>query len=111
MKQRPVETEEEVELLPEELADLDAAIEEAERGEGTDAFEFLRQLRAGTWRDSGDHSVDAVVARDQDDKDYELTPEDEEALEESIAQIKRGECVTAKDLLAELRAMRIHDRR
>jgi DNA-binding protein YbaB len=35
---------------PELLAELDAAMEEAERGEGMDAFEFLRQLRDGTWR-------------------------------------------------------------
>jgi hypothetical protein len=110
MKQQPVETEEEVELSPEELADLDAAMEEAERGEGMDAFEFLRQLRAGTWRDPGD-TADLVVASDLDDKKYELTPEDEDVLEESIAEIARGECITAKNLLAELRAMRLRDGR
>ena len=37
---------------PELLGELDAAMEEAERGEGMDAFEFLRQLREGTWRDA-----------------------------------------------------------
>jgi predicted transcriptional regulator len=113
MKHRPVEeeTEEDVKLSPEELADLDAAMEEAERGEGMDAFEFLRQLRAGTWRDPGDRTVDLVVASDADDKKYELAPEDEDALEESIAEIARGECVTAEDLLAELRAMRLRDGR
>jgi len=36
---------------PELLAELKAGLEEAERGEGMDAFEFMRQLRAGTWRD------------------------------------------------------------
>jgi hypothetical protein len=36
---------------PELLAELNAGLEEAERGEGMDAFEFMRQLRAGTWRD------------------------------------------------------------
>jgi hypothetical protein len=53
MTQHPIETEEEVEveLSPEELAELDARMEEAERGEGTDAFEFLKQLREGTWRE------------------------------------------------------------
>ena len=30
---------------PELQAELDAAIEELDRGEGMDAFEFLRQLR------------------------------------------------------------------
>jgi len=48
---QPIETEEEVEVSPEELAELNAAIEEAERGEGMDGFEFLKQLRDGTWRD------------------------------------------------------------
>jgi hypothetical protein len=45
------ETEEEVDVSPEELAELNAAIKDAERGEGMDAFEFLKQLREGTWRD------------------------------------------------------------
>jgi len=51
MSQHPVETEQEVELSAEELAELDARMEEAARGEGTDAFEFLKQLRDGTWRE------------------------------------------------------------
>lgn len=46
-----IETEEQVELSAEELAEINAGIEEAERGEGTDGFEFLKQLREGTWRD------------------------------------------------------------
>jgi hypothetical protein len=50
MSQHSIESEEEVQLSPEELADLDAAMEEAVRGEGTGAFEFLKQLREGTWR-------------------------------------------------------------
>jgi predicted transcriptional regulator len=48
---QPIETEEEVDESPEELAELNAALEEAERGEGMDGFEFLKQLREGTWRD------------------------------------------------------------
>ncbi len=51
MSKGQVETEEEIELTAEELANLDAAMEEVERGEGTDGFEFLKQLREGTWRD------------------------------------------------------------
>jgi len=47
---RHVETEpseeEEVELSPEELAELDAAIEEADRGEVIPAEVVLRELRA-----------------------------------------------------------------
>ena len=38
--------ESEVQLTPEELAELDAAIEEADRGEGIPAEEVLRELRA-----------------------------------------------------------------
>jgi predicted transcriptional regulator len=52
MKQRPTQAEEEVDLSPEELAEVNAGIEEAERGEGMDGFEFLKQLREGTWRES-----------------------------------------------------------
>ncbi|MEA2165293.1 MAG: hypothetical protein QOK37_3420 [Thermoanaerobaculia bacterium] len=48
---QPIETEEEVDESPEELVELNAAIEEGERGEGMDGFEFLKQLREGTWRD------------------------------------------------------------
>jgi predicted transcriptional regulator len=51
MREPAIYTEEEVELSPEELAEVNAGIEEAERGEGMEAFEFLRQLRDGTWRD------------------------------------------------------------
>ncbi len=45
------ETKDGVEVSAEDLAAINAGIEEAERGEGSDAFEFLRQLREGTWRD------------------------------------------------------------
>jgi plasmid stabilization system protein ParE len=105
MNQPGVDAEEDVELSPEELADLDAGIEEAERGEGMDAFEFLRQLRAGTWRDPGESNDEEASP----DGEYELTPEDENALEESIAEIRRGECVTAKDLLTEFPAICVRD--
>jgi plasmid stabilization system protein ParE len=91
---------EEAELSPEELADLDAAMDEAERGEGMDAFEFLRQLRAGTWRDRGDRKDEETFP----DGKYELIQEDEDSLAQSIAEIERGECVTAEGLLTELRA-------
>lgn len=88
-----------------ELADLDAAMEEAHRGEGMDTFEFFRQLRAGTWCDPR-ASTDEEASLDGE---YELTPEDENALEESIAEIERGACLTAKDLLTELRAICVRD--
>jgi hypothetical protein len=52
MNEPHIDAEEGVELSPEELAEVDAGIEEAERGEGMDGFEFLKQLREGTWRES-----------------------------------------------------------
>jgi hypothetical protein len=45
----------------------------------------------------------------KDDEEYVLSPEEEEALEQSIAEIERGECVTAEQLFAELRAIRLRD--
>src|SRR4051794_21261571 len=105
MNETQLDAEEDLDMSPEELADLDAALEEADRGEGMDAFEFLRQLRAGTWRDpvrSKDEEASSEV-------EYELTSEDENALEDSVAEIERGECVTAKDLLTELRAQYLRE--
>jgi len=47
MKQQPVETEEEVELTPEEIAELDDRADAVERGEYVDGDEVLRRLRTG----------------------------------------------------------------
>lgn len=55
-------------------------------------------------------AVNFVVVPD-DNEEYELTPEEEDALEQSIAEIERGECVTAEELLEELRTMRLRDGR
>lgn len=44
-----------------------------------------------------------TVGHDDDDA-LELTPEQEDAIEESIAQIERGEYITGEELLAELNA-------
>ena len=41
-----------------------------------------------------------------DDKEEPLTLEQEAALQESIDEIERGECVTAEELMNELRALR-----
>lgn len=70
-----------------------------------DAFEFLRQLRDGTWRDTTAQSAAIEPVEER----YELGPEEEEALEQSIAEIERGECVTAEQLFAELRTIRLRD--
>ena len=55
-------------------------------------------------------AVNFVVVPDENEE-YELTPEEEDALEQSIAEIERGECVTAEKLLGDLRAMRLRDGR
>ena len=47
MKQRPAETEEVVELTPEEIAELDERVAAVERGEFVDGDEVIRRLRTG----------------------------------------------------------------
>lgn len=46
MKQRPAETEEVVDLTPEEIAELDERVAAVERGEFINGDEMLRQLAA-----------------------------------------------------------------
>lgn len=53
--------------------------------------------------------VNFVVVRDPEDDAFELTLEEEDDLEQAIAEIERGECVTAEDLLAQLREMRVRN--
>jgi hypothetical protein len=55
--------------------------------------------------------VNFVVVRNPEDEEFELAPEDEDELEQAIAEIERGECVTAEDLLAELREIRVRNER
>jgi hypothetical protein len=55
--------------------------------------------------------VNFVVVQDPSDESYELTPEEEDALEQSIAEIERGECVTAEELLDQLRTSRLRNAR
>jgi predicted transcriptional regulator len=47
MKQQPVETEQVVDLTPEEIAELDERIAAVERGEFIDGDEVIRRLRSG----------------------------------------------------------------
>jgi hypothetical protein len=49
-------------------------------------------------------STVTVVLRD-DEETFDLTPEEEEELLESIAQIERGEFVTGEQLLERLRRL------
>jgi predicted transcriptional regulator len=53
-----------------------------------------------------DGTVVEFVVRDDNGDLLELTPEQEAELEESIEQIERGECITAEEMLARIRAMR-----
>ncbi|HEY4641367.1 MAG TPA: hypothetical protein VII75_08485 [Thermoanaerobaculia bacterium] len=82
MKQHPAEKDEVVELTQEEIDELDDRADAVERGEYVDGDEVIRRLRSG------------------------YTSEQDVAIEQSIAQIERGEFVTAKQLLDELRAIR-----
>jgi predicted transcriptional regulator len=72
-------------LTPEEEADLEAAIAEADAGILMPLEEVLRRMHEDS---------------------YELTPEQEDGLEQSIEEIERGEFVTGAELLDELRAIR-----
>jgi len=57
------------------------------------------KVRRGTIRD--------IVSEDT----FDLSPEDEAELEQRIAEIERGEYVTAATLFDELRAIRLRDDR
>jgi predicted transcriptional regulator len=76
-------------LMPEEQAEIDAAIAEADRGGGVPAEEVLRELRIRTRRGVDD--------------EYELTEEQEAEIEASIAEIERGEYVDGDKIIRELR--------
>jgi predicted transcriptional regulator len=109
MKQRPAEKDEVVELSPEELAELNVRMEEAERGEGTEAFEFLRQLREGTWRDESDWKVNVPLEKHMNEHaleiehTFELSPEEEADLEAAIAEADAGLLVPLEDVLRRMR--------
>ncbi len=53
-----------------------------------------------------DGTVVEYVVRDDDGDLVELTPEQEAAIEESIAEIERGDFVTGDEMLEQLRNMR-----
>ena len=53
-----------------------------------------------------DGTVVEFVVRDDDGDFLELTPEQEDAIEESITEIERGECISADEMLGKLRQMR-----
>lgn len=53
-----------------------------------------------------DGTVVEFVVRDDDGYLLELTPEQEDAIEESIAEIERGEFISGEEMLERLRQMR-----
>jgi len=53
-----------------------------------------------------DGTVVEFIVRDDNGDLLELTPEQEAELQESIDQIERGECITAEEMLTELRTSR-----
>ena len=54
-----------------------------------------------------DGTIVEFVVRDDDGDLAELTPEQEAAIEEAMAEIDRGDFVTGDELLDQLRAMRV----
>jgi predicted transcriptional regulator len=109
MSQQPIHIEEEVELSPEELAEVNAGLDEAERGEGTDTFEFLKQLREGTWREGSDRKVNVPLEKQMNEhaleieNTFELSPEEEADLEAAIAEADAGLLVPLEDVLRRMR--------
>ncbi|HEY4641366.1 MAG TPA: hypothetical protein VII75_08480 [Thermoanaerobaculia bacterium] len=107
MSEHPIHAEEEVELSPEELAEVNAGLDEAERGEGTDTFEFLKQLREGTWRDESDRNVPLEKHMNEHalevENTFELSPEEEADLEAAIAEADAGLLVPLEDVLRRMR--------
>lgn len=53
-----------------------------------------------------DGTVVEFVVRDGNGDPAELTPEQEAAIEESIAEIERGEFIAGEEMLDQLRALR-----
>lgn len=48
--------------------------------------------------------------RDAEEEPYELTPEQEAEIEESIAELERGESISAEESLREIREILYGDR-
>ena len=83
-------------FTPEEQAEIDAAIAEADLGGGVPAEEVLRELS---------------IRRRRTDEEYIPTPEEEAELEAGFDEIERGEYVTLDEVMREVRAMRVVEER
>ena len=82
----------EAHLTTDELAELDAAIAEADRGEGISAETMLSELRA-----MSDEHVDV---------DYDLSEEEENDLDEAMAEMECGAWIEGDVVQQELRRRR-----
>jgi len=88
---------------------VNAGLDEAERGEGTDTFEFLKQLREGTWREESDRNVKVPLEKQMTEhaleveNTFELSPEEEADLEAAIAEADAGLLVPLEDVLRRMR--------
>lgn len=87
MKQRPAETEEVVELTPEEIAELDDRADAVERGEYVDGDKVRRRLR-------GTVCIENT---------FDLSPEEEADLEAAIAEADAGLLIPAEEVLRRMR--------
>jgi predicted transcriptional regulator len=99
MKQRPAETEEVVELTPEEMAELDDRADGIERGEFVDRDEVRRRLR-GSKQNVGE----AMTARAIEIEDtFDLSPEEEADLKAAIAEADAGLLTPLEEVLRRMR--------
>jgi predicted transcriptional regulator len=98
MKHEPVETEEEVELTPEEIAELDDRADAVERGEYVDGDQMLRELRMS--RRNGELMNQRAT---EVEGTFDLSPEEEADLEAAIAEADAGLLVPLEDVLRRMR--------
>jgi predicted transcriptional regulator len=99
MKQEPAETDEVVELTPEEIAELDDRADAVERGEYVDGDEVIRGLRTSS------HRTGEVMTQHTSniEDSFDLSPEEEADLEAAIAEADAGLLVPLEDVLRRMR--------
>jgi predicted transcriptional regulator len=99
MKRQPAETDEVVELTPEEIAELDDRADAVERGEYVDGDEVLRQL--GVTSQAKGELMNKHVSIIEDT--FDLSPEEEADLEAAIAEADAGLLVPWEDVRKRMR--------
>ena len=99
MKHQPANTEEVVELSPEEIAELDDRADAVERGEFVDGDEVLRRLRGSMRNVGGVMSERAIKIEDT----FDLSAEEEADLEAAIAEADAGLLTPLEEVLQRMR--------